>query len=243
MGINANIDTPINQETSIIQRQGKAYDYQGRRYIIDSTDSMIDLVIERSNPGEVIVFHNDDGIITVFNPGITERPPDTAKYCFDIAQDIQEWLDIVNHPKNGLKQKDFLDFLKCKKRDQVPGVELLIAEIQKFKMATTITGEFDYEDDNNVNVVFKMKDGEGNAKLPKVINLKMPIIENSDFIFDLEIELSVKKPKAEDERPEFSMKCPKWKRYWKDAVELEIEKLKDKLGMYGILILAGSFEE
>jgi predicted ATP-grasp superfamily ATP-dependent carboligase len=54
----------------------------------------------------------------------------------------------------------------------------------------------------------------------------------------MEIEIEVIKPKSENEKPIFSLSCPKLSRYKKIALEHEIEQIKKEL--VGFLIITGS---
>jgi len=86
--------------------------------------------------------------------------------------------------------------------------------------------------------MFKSKDGEGNVKLPSVIIATIPLLNESDLIIPLEVELELRKPKSENEKPGFVLTCPKLSRYIREATDHEVEKMKEALD--GYLIMAGS---
>lgn len=133
------------------------------------------------------------------------------------------------------KPVEQVDFLRRHPEDTIENFEPLLAAVQTFKVATQISGEFGYEDSNNIRVVFKMGEKEGSVHLPKVLYITVPLIYGSAKRFTVEIELEFTVPKAENEKPMFKLTVPKWERYWKDAVDHEVSVLKNALGEHLIL--------
>ncbi len=64
------------------------------------------------------------------------------------------------------------------------------------------------------------------------------MLNESDYVAELEIELEVGKPKEPGQKPGFKLTCPRLARHIKDAVIYEIDKLKAALPDYNIM--AGS---
>jgi hypothetical protein len=210
------------------------YMYKGYQCSVRNLDSLIELVRRKGNSNVSVIFYNDTGVHVVMDSFEEERPQDTATLKFRNSDEYQEWAQIIGQRIN---QKTFVDFLRRRPEGQVEDIESLLAAAQKINFATTITGEASYEDTNNVTFVFKMGDVEGSARLPRILIISMPLIHGSDSIMDMEVEMEFVKPKADNEKPYFVLTMPKYDRYWREALEYEIEKLKEELP--GFLILEG----
>ena len=63
------------------------------------------------------------------------------------------------------------------------------------------------------------------------------IFNESDFLQDIEIEIEVNKPKEAGDKPTFTLCCPKFSRYIKEARDWEVKKLKTAFG--ASLVIAG----
>ncbi|MEG0431020.1 MAG: hypothetical protein RR420_05355 [Anaerovoracaceae bacterium] len=231
-----NVNIPAGQDqVKVFTGTAECYQLKGAKFDIESTQSMIDLINRKSNKEVAMILYNENGIKTILDDTISNRTKDIAYFQFNASLQLKEWKRIL---KNGLTQKEFVNFLKLREDEEIQDIENIMANIQKLKIDTKIAGE--YEDDgNNVTFVFKSKDGEEMSKLPKLIYAQMPIIHDGKE-FKLEFELELIKPKTEEEKPRFVVSCPKLERYWKQAVESEIDALKEALD--GYLILNGSTE-
>jgi hypothetical protein len=210
------------------------YMYKGYQCSVRNLDSLIELVRRKGNSNVSVIFYDDTGVHVVMDSLEEDRPQDTVDLKFRQSEEYQEWAQIIGKQIN---QKTFVDFLRRRPDGQVEDNESLLAAAQKINFATTITGEASYEDSNNVTFVFKMGDVEGSARLPRILIISMPLIHGSDSIMDMEVEMEFVKPKADNEKPYFVLTMPKYDRYWREALEYEIEKLKEELP--GFLILEG----
>ncbi len=212
------------------------FQYEGYNYTLESVQSVIDLVEWKGDQENTVIFVDESGIQVILDDTVTGRPKDTAQYSYKDSLEFQEWKknDAIG---NILKQRDLVDFLKRRPEGEVDELEYLLATIQKLNLATVITGEYEQSDSNNVTVSFKIKESEGSAKIPKTINVHMPLIFGSDKVLDMEVELEFRAPRNEGEKPVFLMTIPKYKRYRQEAIEYEVNKLKEALE--GYLIMSG----
>lgn len=228
-----NADGPTPAEVNF--RTGQLptpYQFTGYRYTLESMQSVIALIHWKGALDNSVLFVDEDGVQVILNDTVTDRPKDTAIYEYKQSMESKEWFPYLG---SRMKQKDFADFLKRRTADEIDGSDHLLASVQKLNLATVITGEYDYEDNNNLVVGFKVKDAEGSTRLPKVLTVHMPLIYGSEFVVDMEVELEFSKPKAEGEKPTFALSIPKWNRYWQAAVEFEVDKLKKALEGYLVL--------
>jgi len=206
-------------------------------YNLESINSVIELINRRGSKERTLIFYDDKQIKVVLDDSITDRPQDQATYVFMASDDLQEWQGIMNTP---LSQKLFIDFLRRRPGKEIVEMETLLASVQCLKLATEIVGDYQYDDNNNIVFMFKTKDAEGSAKLPSVLNVYLQLLNESELMQCVEIELEIRKPKSENEKPVFVLTCPNLKRYLKVAKKYEINKLEHALE--GYIILAGSCE-
>jgi hypothetical protein len=228
---------PGKLEKTITFRTGQAappWINQGSCRRLDSIESIRDLVLFRGSKERTVAFCDQEKIGVILDDQV-ERAKDTAIYHFPKSQEVLDWMKLF---EKCVPQKDFIEFLKNREPDEVEKAEELLAKISRLSIATVIVGDFNYDDRNNQEIMFKTKDGEGQVKIPQTILVEIPLIERSDHTVFIEINLELIKPGSDSERPRFKIECPKLKRYWREACDYEVERLKGYLPDYQIL--AGS---
>ena len=226
---------PANKE--VIVREGQApavYEYKGFQYNLDSVPSIIELINWKGSQLNSVIFVDEKQVHVILDDTVQNRTKDTGTCVFKESLEFQEWRRVLG---NFLNQKDFLDFLKRRPDGEIEIIDSLKAAVQIFKVNCQITGEFNHDDSNNVQVMFKMGEIESSIRLPKMFLVQMPLIYGSDTIMDMEVELEFTVPKAENEKPTFRLTIPKFQRYWQEAIKAELAKLKEALP--GHLILDG----
>lgn len=225
-------------DLNIFTGEKKIFYFKGAAYRIDTIDSIAELVKFRGTTANTLIFYDNTGIGIIFNDSIMDRPQDKAKFAFSSSDELREWQKVLGNPQS---QKQFVDFLKIRKPEEVSGVvklEALLGQVQYLSYATSIIGDFSYDDRDNITVAIKIKDSETTAKLPQQFQIGIPLIFGSEFLIPMEIQLEIQKPRDENQRPLFTLTCPKFNRYWNDAVKAEILRLKEALP--GYQIIAGS---
>lgn len=210
------------------------FQYQGYRYTLESTQSVIDFIRWKGSQGDTVIFVDEKGIQVVLDDTEEDRPKDGAVYGYKKSMELEEWDNIL---ANSVQQKDFINFLKRRPEGEVTDIDPLLAAVQKLNLATVITGDYAYEDINNHVVSFKIKETETSTRLPKVLMVRMPLIYGSEYVPEMEVELEFRAPRNEGEKPVFFLTMPKLDRYWKEAVDHEVKVLKESLE--GYLILSG----
>lgn len=215
----------------------RIYQYDGFMYQADSTSSLIDLIKSKGVQENCVIAYNDKGFQVILNDKVVDRSQDRITYGFKKSLQYQEWQKIL---ENGFAfdQKGFIDFLRRREPSEVDNVDTLVAAVQNFRYVTNIAGDFTYDDNNNYTFSIKIGDAEGVVKLPQCIYVNIEVYNESDFVQNMEIELEVRKPKSEGEKPTFVLTCPKLQRYLKEALDNEINVVKQALDSY--LIVAGS---
>lgn len=211
----------------------------GFTYSLRSIQAVIDLVNSRGSQDNTFIFYDDETeprIEVILDDTKAKRNQDKATYRFEISDLYNEWKTVLDKP---IDQKLFIEFLK--KRDsinEIPDAQALLASLQQLKMASQVEFDGEYDDRNNYTFAIKVRDMEGNTKLPNSITIHIPLLNESDFMADIELDLLIEKPKDAGDKPLFLLHCPLMHRYMKDAISHEIGKLKEALPGYHIL--AGS---
>lgn len=213
---------------------GEVFRFDGTGYSLNSIPSVIALVKSKGSKEHTVIFYDESQIGVILDDSIMDRNQDKAFYSYKFADAFMEWKKILDRAMN---QKEFVDFLRRRPTEESYIIEPLLAQVQNLKLMTKIIGEYQYDDNNNITFMFQTKDGESKTKLPAKIQLFMVILNESDFSQSVEFELELKKPKSEEEKPLFTITCPKLQRYIKQATDYEISKLKQELE--GYLVLAG----
>lgn len=228
------------QDTVTIRHvQVNEFQYKGIQHSFNSLQGLIDFIKKKGDPEKTVIFYNTKGldimsVYAILDDSVTDRLQDVVKYNFDLSYDFSQWYNLFG---SQLSQKDFIEFLKCLPDGQLKDYESLLASVQKLKIATQITGDYEYEDDNNITIMFKAKDGEGSARLPKTLSIELYLLNESQYKQTIEIELKLIKPKSENEKPHFEIQCPKIKRYLDEAIKHAINNMKEQLNEF--LIVAG----
>lgn len=230
--------TPGCNELRLLTGEAKKVYYpKGTSYQLDTIDAIAELVNFRGKPESTLIFVNENKIGIILDDSIVDRDKDLARFKFKYSDEYQEWGLVLGKQ---VGQKTFVDFLKLREHQEVNGLDSLLSQAQNLAFATSIVGEFNYEDNNNITVVFKSKDAEGTAKIPQQFIVTIPLIFGSDKKVSMEIQLELIKPREENQKPLFSLTCPKFNRYWNEAVKYETDRLKGLLPEFKIIY--GSME-
>jgi hypothetical protein len=215
----------------------KIYQPSGTAYKLDTIDAIAELVKFRGTTEKTLIFCNEEKIGIILDDSIMDRSKDLARFAYSRSDEFDEWAKVLDRPLN---QKQFVDFLKLRQPEEIIGLEGLLAQVQYLQYATSIVGDFSYEDRDNITVGIKIKDSETTTKIPQQFIVTIPLVFGSDKKVSIEIQLELQKPRSETEKPTFTLTCPKFNRYWNEAVNYEVDRLKKLLP--GYQIIAGSME-
>jgi uncharacterized protein YfdQ (DUF2303 family) len=239
---NINMEVEPAEGTLFIKYQEPTeYIPRGANYRLRSTQAVIDLINKRGSVENTQIFYLDTEsarVEVILDDTIMDREKDLATYAFEHSDLFKEWESVLG---GWIDQKEFIDFLKRRdSQDEFPDVVSILASVQQLKMATEITGDYSYDDRNNYTFAYKVRDMEGTTRLPNSFIINIPLLNESDLIVELEMELEVGKPKEPGVKPGFKITCPKLPRYLKRAINYEIDDLKTALPDYNIM--AGSIK-
>jgi hypothetical protein len=222
-------------ELNIFTGEKKVFYPGGTDYRLDTIDAIAELVKFRGYSDKTLIFFDNKGIGIILDDSIMDRPKDHGKFVFKTSAEWDEWVAVLN---KALPQKQFVDFLKLRQPEEVHEMDDLLGKAQYLSYATSIIGDFGYEDRDNITVAIKIKDAETTTKIPRQFEITLPLVFGASEVVDMEISLELQKPREEGQKPLFTLTCPKFNRYWSEAVGWEISRLKELLP--GYQILAGS---
>lgn len=215
-------------------RTKEVIQWNPRSYELHSVDSIAEFVKQKGTKENTIVFYDESKVEVVLDETINDRPLDTLKYSYQKSMQLIDWNKVLD---NWLTQKDFVRFLKSREDEEiVPNKENLIIQFSKLNLVTNIVGEYHQDDHGNVTFAYKESQGkEGIANIPTQLLINIPFLNGSEFEQVVELDIELKRPKSEDEKPMIKITCPKYQLYLKRAIDNETDKLKELLEGYIIL--------
>ncbi|MBU7006337.1 hypothetical protein [Phosphitispora fastidiosa] len=229
---------PITKDITIRKQSlPTPFVFGGQQYTLTSIDAIAQLVLSKGSKEKTVILFSEGGIKIILDDTIQYRPQDTARFSFETSDEVDEWFQFARN--NRISQKEFVDFLRKREMFEVSNSDELLTKIQNLKVATEIVGDFNYDDNNNVSVMLKIKDKETAIRLPREIDVNIPVLKNSDNRYYLKFDLELFKPKEENEKPYFTLACSNYNKVHRQAVEAEIRILKSLLPDY--LILTSKF--
>jgi hypothetical protein len=229
----------IPNEAETVFRTGTApeiFQYKGFAHRADTADSFCRLLKAKApDTVQPVVFVNDNGFCAVVNSDEQSRPQDRIDYSFKLSLTAQEWVMILKG-KEAFSVKDMIDFLKRREPGEIDSIEEMIAAARNFRYVIKTEGDFTRDSSQNYVMAIKVGEAEGTVRVPDHITARFPLLEGSDFIQDMEIEVEIHRPKHEDDgSPGFCLSCPKYPRYMKKAKEHETARIERDLTEYLIV--------
>ena len=233
----------IDQSQPLVIREGEAPRisvYGGYRYSLEDTDSLIAFVRKYSTPENGIIVYGDSGIGCNMDSSIQDRRQDFIQYSFEDSFAAQEWGGIIKGSTLRLSIREFVYFLEHRAPDEI-GMQFLddlIDCVKHMKYAVTTETDHSFDDRNNFTVAIKVGENQGNVKIPKRMYVNLELIKGSGFLQELEIEIETILAKGPTEGgTAFELSCPNWQRYWLNARENEVAKVRSAFPDW--LIVAG----
>lgn len=205
-----------------------------RNYVFNSVQSFADFINAKCIEDKTIIVYNDEYIKAVLDETVQDRPLEHAKYEYQRSLEFKAWGNIFG---KRLLQKDFIKFLKSREPNEIVGnVENISMQFSKLNMITSIVGEYCTSDNGDVTFAYKETTGkEGVASIPTSMKIQIPLLNESDYVQEMEIEIEITRPKSEDDKPMIILTCTREELYLKRAIAAEVEKLKNELAGYMVL--------
>ena len=121
-----------------------------------------------------------------------------AAFKLKLHEDFERWFDG--------KQRTQTDFRRMliELADQHDCGDLALA-LNFLEYKTEVTFEASAETERNYVLGFKEKEGKGGLNIPKVINVKCPVISGAKYIVEVAFDIIIRKPKQDDPRILFSL--------------------------------------
>jgi len=209
--------------------------YNGYEHKVLDRESFVSFMKKYGTPeNTVATFDLENRTMRVTMDATTQgRPHDKLNLGIAISNEARRWIEILGKK---LDQKNLSKFLERQKRPEFDG---LIAAIKQLKFATTIAGDYKYDNNSNYEVIFKIGDAEGTLALPTELDVEIaPILENGICSGILHLELELIKPTSGSERPLICLTCPTLEDEIREATKQEFSAIRKELP--GFLFLNGS---
>lgn len=238
-----NIKVVVNPTTDRVRieyQEPTEFIYKGAQYTLTSTQAVIDLIKKRGSIENTLIFYQDNPdspkIQVVLDDMIQDRNKDIAVYNFEESDLLKEWKTIMDN--QGIDQKAFIKFLKRRDGSEFVDpvmLQQLLAISQTLNIASVINFDSIYQNENNKEVSFKIKDADSSTIIPDIFTLQMPIYNESDLICEIEVEIELVKPREEGQKARFVLTCPRLPSYKKAAIRYEVDKMRTALEGYEFL--------
>jgi hypothetical protein len=216
----------------------KLFQYQGYAYRAYTTDSFCRLLQAEAKPDRAVVFEMKKGFHAIVDRHLEDRSQDRIVYDFALSSQAKEWEPVFSENGMVFSIKGMINFLKRREPGEIEDAEIFMYAAQNFKYAIKTEADFTRDNDQNYVVSIKVGEAEGTIRVPECIYVNLPLLEGSDFIQSLEIEVEIHRPKDEkDGTPGFRLSCPKYERYFEKARNSEIAEMEHRLE--GFLIVQG----
>lgn len=137
---------------------------------------------------------------------------DTVALTFQRPIVAQRWFSAIG---NVMSHKDFKDFLELRYNEVTDGTQFF-TKIANLSLAQTFNYDAKLDTDQTYSVAFKSDAGPEVAKLPKHVEVVIPLIEGLETAFTLRLRLKFKAPTSADESPTFQL-------LWDDQADVEQE--------------------
>jgi hypothetical protein len=205
--VKVNVTAEDGATISILEGQANTpFDYKGFQLTVSDLASLIEMAHTYGCDELSLVMVGEKGVLLIVDNKEYARPKDTVYYPYRPQLAYKAWGEKL---KSKIDYRKFIEFLRGRNPEEVEGMEILLAKLTTIKFDSIVNGDYSYDDNNNMTVMFKTSTSEGSQTLPKQIIASLPIFEDQPvYRFALDMELIL--PKSEQEKPSFILTCPRW---------------------------------
>jgi len=221
----------------------KIFQYEGYQYRADSTDSFVKLLKMKADNQKAVVFINTAGFHAIVDTHVVDRQQDTITYAYELSTLAREWIPILQSAEGKVFTiKQMTDFLKRRDPGEIDDIETFLFAAQNFRYVKKVEGDFTRDNSQNYVMAIKVGESEGTVKVPSAIYANIALLEGSDFVQQIEVEVEIHRPNDMKEgQPGFLLTCPKYQRYLGKAQQNEAAKMEHELN--GFLVVKGHSEK
>ena len=227
----------MGDQKELSVRTGQAPDifvYKGFTHETTTTDSFVSALKRFGTQENTVMAADGDRIHAIVDCTVEGRPQDTIKQKWAPSAEALRWKDVIGKK---MIQAQFVKFLERETRlNSLPVLELLLAQLKTLKVNTQIIGDYSMDDRNNFTFMYKTGELEGTTKIPALIQIPMPLIDDGR-IETVDIEIEFYPPQNAGDKPQFAMICPTWADLVQESVDFEVEQIRKALP--GWLLLNG----
>lgn len=222
----------------VILREGKAPDiFQNNGYCYDTTntESFVAAIQKFGSKENTVMAAGGDSVKAIVDCTIKNRPQDIIRLRWEASPEAKRWKAVMGKQ---LVQAIFVKFLEREVRiSQSPVVESLLAQLKMFKVSAQIIGDYSMDDRNNYTFMYKIGDAEGQTKVPSLIQMEFPMIDEGRKE-KVDIELEFIRPGNSNDKPAFCLTCPTWEDIVRESINFEVQEIIAALP--GTLLIKGA---
>jgi len=204
-----------------------------RNYSLYDTDSFTRYVEQYGNADTGIIFYTSSGLTMFLDE---KNRVEQVTHHLTLSLEMRTFLSESGVRKE-FSQKDLLKAIETFP-EVVGDIDDLLPRLKLLQMSKVVDFESDI-DPHNHTFIYKEKAGDQTTKLPKSIILTLPYFEGSENILEIAVDFEVEMPTSENAKPVFTLSNAKADRTKKEALEREIETIKERLS--GWNFMQGSF--
>ena len=227
----------MGDQKDLSVRTGAAPDifvYKGFNYETTTTASFVAALKRFGTKENTVMAADGDRIHAIVDGGVQGRPQDMIKQKWAPSAEALRWVQVLNKK---MIQTQFVKFLERETRlNSLPVMEHLLAQLKTLKVNTQIIGDYSMDDRNNFTFMYKTGEMEGTTKIPALIQIPMPLIDDGR-IETVDIEIEFYPPQNAGDKPQFAMICPTWADLMQESIDFEVEQIRKELP--GWLLLKG----
>lgn len=195
-----------------------------RQYSIRDTESFIAYVNRYGKDKDGIIFYNDKGLKMLFEES---NRKEFVSLPFGSSLELRSFLGEYGTSKE-FTQKQFFKVLETFSDCLGEQAKILLPSVERLRLDSQIEFESNI-DPHDMIFTYKDKAGLQTTHIPKKLVLTLPYFEGSNILIDLAVDLEVSKPRNENDKPYFTLTDPKAERTERDALDEEINVIKDGL--------------
>lgn len=197
--------------------------HSDRSYVVSEAESFISYIERYGNPDDGIIFFNDAGLTMFFEEN---SRVESVRLPLKPSLELRVFLG-DNATGKAFWQKDLVKAFEM--FPEVADVKTILPYVEKLKLDINTEIESDVDPRNHV-FVFKEKQGNQTANIPKQINFRMPYFEGSKVNLDILVDFEIRRPMQPPDKVTFVLGNPKAERTKRDAIKAEIEQIQAALG-------------
>lgn len=195
---------------------------------INDLSSFIAYLQKWGNGGSTVIYWTPAGAIAVVDEDDVDSghgDQDTVSFRFTRPLVARRWLDAIG---TTFDHKGFKEFLELR-HGEIQGGPGLYALIANLSLAQTFTYDGKLDSEQDYQIAFKAASGADVVKLPKTVDVHIPLIDGLEAPFRLALRLKFKAPTSADGTPTFRLTWDDQEDVFEDAARMAVTAMAEAL--------------